>query len=329
MAWPAAARDHGTFCISCHTAMPYALARPALRKALGVESVSPNERKLLENVTKRVRLWKDARPFYGEESGSHKSAQSRGTEAILNALILASYDARNGKLSDDAHTAFDHMWALQLTKGEDKGAWPWLNFDNAPFEAGDSVYYGACLAAIAVGTATENYRATPAIQANLDLLRDYIQRSSATQSLINQAVALWAASKLPGFMPRDQQQSIINEVLSQQRADGGWSLSSLAWTWRSSSLRSLAKLWLASEESPLDVKSDGYATGLITLALEQNRFPRSDPHLQRGLDWLARNQSQSEGGWSGYSLNHHRPHHFMSDAATAYAVLALTGSSSP
>src|SRR6266487_640846 len=26
-----AARDHGTFCISCHTAAPYALARPALR----------------------------------------------------------------------------------------------------------------------------------------------------------------------------------------------------------------------------------------------------------------------------------------------------------
>jgi squalene-hopene/tetraprenyl-beta-curcumene cyclase len=329
MAWPAAARDHGTFCISCHTAMPYALARPALRKALGEESVSPNERKLLENVTKRVRLWKDVRPFYGEESGFYKSTESRGTEAILNALILASYDARNGKLSDDARAAFDHMWALQSTAGDEKGAWPWLNFDNAPFEAGDSAYYGASLAAIAVGTAPENYRATPAIQANLDLLQDYIHRSSATQSLINQVVALWAASKLPGLMARSQQQSIINEVLSKQRPDGGWSLSSLAWTWRSSSFRSLAKLWLVSEDSPLDVKSDGYATGLITFALEQNRFPRSDPNLQRGLDWLAHNQNQSEGGWPGYSLNHHRPHHFMSDAATAYAVLALTGGSSP
>ena len=29
--WPSAARDHGTFCVSCHTAAPYALARPALR----------------------------------------------------------------------------------------------------------------------------------------------------------------------------------------------------------------------------------------------------------------------------------------------------------
>jgi hypothetical protein len=29
--WPSAARDHGTFCVSCHTAAPYALSRQALR----------------------------------------------------------------------------------------------------------------------------------------------------------------------------------------------------------------------------------------------------------------------------------------------------------
>src|ERR1700678_3341498 len=29
------AMDRGTFCISCHTAMPYALARPAVRSLMG------------------------------------------------------------------------------------------------------------------------------------------------------------------------------------------------------------------------------------------------------------------------------------------------------
>ena len=28
MEWPKSARDHETFCISCHTAVPYALSRP-------------------------------------------------------------------------------------------------------------------------------------------------------------------------------------------------------------------------------------------------------------------------------------------------------------
>src|SRR6266702_2592556 len=99
MEWPKAARDHQTFCISCHTAVPYALSRPALRKALDEQTLSANERLLLDNVTKRVRLWKEVAPFYGdEEYGAHKATESRATEAVLNALVLASYDAQNGKL---------------------------------------------------------------------------------------------------------------------------------------------------------------------------------------------------------------------------------------
>src|SRR5438552_3423851 len=46
MGWAGARRDHDTFCVSCHTAMPYALARPALRSALGETGPSATERKL-------------------------------------------------------------------------------------------------------------------------------------------------------------------------------------------------------------------------------------------------------------------------------------------
>ena len=35
MTWSGANRDHDTQCVSCHTALPYALARPALRGPLG------------------------------------------------------------------------------------------------------------------------------------------------------------------------------------------------------------------------------------------------------------------------------------------------------
>src|SRR5713226_8588456 len=82
--WPVAARDHETFCVSCHTAVPYALSRSALRTALAEEAPSVNERKLLDNVRKRVRLWKDVEPFYDDQRGAHKATESRGTEAILN-----------------------------------------------------------------------------------------------------------------------------------------------------------------------------------------------------------------------------------------------------
>jgi len=65
------------------------------------------------------------------------------------------------------------MWAHQGKTGDHKGAWPWLDFGNEPFEATESVYYGA---ALAVGTTPEHYRSTQEIQDNLKLLADYIPR---------------------------------------------------------------------------------------------------------------------------------------------------------
>src|ERR1700691_1277020 len=197
MEWTGAARDRGTFCISCHTALPYALARPALRAALAEQGPSVNERRLIENVTKRVRLWKDVGPYYSDQGYDHKTAESRGTESVLNALILASYDAPSGQLSEDTRAAFDRMWAMQQTTGENAGSWPWLQFDQEPWEANDSAYYGAALAAMAMGMAPGNYASSPEIQSNLTGLRDYLNRESSAQSTINGVFLLWAPTKLP------------------------------------------------------------------------------------------------------------------------------------
>ena len=332
MDWPLAARDHGTFCVSCHTNVAYALSRPVLRKALSEESLTVGERKLLNDVTKRVSLWNEVAPFYSDEEykDSGKAVQSRGTEAVLNALILATYDAPNGHLSDTTRAAFNNMWALQQTQANEKGAWRWLEFGMEPWEAPDSPYYGACLAAIAVGTAPENYRSAPEIQDKVGMLREYLNRESAKQSTINRVVLLWASAKLPGLLEAERQKTIVKEVMNEQQSDGGWNLSALAYPggW---SLHSLLREWLRSDGSTQDRRSDGYATGLITLALQQAGTPVDDPRLRRGLAWLARNQNRPEGSWPSLSLAQRRnpssiTGHFMRDAATAYAVLALSES---
>ena len=78
------------------------------------------------------------------------------------------------------------------------------------------------------------------------------------------------------------------------------------------------------------MKSDGYATGLITFALQQAGISREDIRVKRGLTWLVRNQSIWNGHWAAASLNRRRGNPFsdvacfMDDAATAYAMLALT-----
>jgi len=331
MEWPGAARDHGTFCVSCHTAMPYALSRPLLRMALGEQDLSATERSLLDNVSKRVRLWNEVEPFYsGKGYDGSKVAESRGTEAVLNALILANYDAEKGSLSDTTRKAFDNMWALQTTEGDGKGAWPWLQFNMEPWEAKDSQYYGAALAAIAVGTAPEQYGSTPDVQSRIGALRDFLNGKFATQSTINRAALLWASAKLPGLIDLERRQSIITEITNQQQSDGGWRLSLLSWP-KGWNLHSLARMRLRADWTRQQTQSDGYATGLIVYALQQAGIQAEDASLKRGLSWLARNQSNKEGSWPSTSLTERRDPssnvgHFMRDAATAYAVLALSES---
>src|SRR4051812_33017146 len=55
--WSGAARGQGTVCLSCHTAMPIALARAALAERLGEKTPGPVEKALLDNVKKRVANW--------------------------------------------------------------------------------------------------------------------------------------------------------------------------------------------------------------------------------------------------------------------------------
>jgi squalene-hopene/tetraprenyl-beta-curcumene cyclase len=271
----------------------------------------------VDNVVKRVQLWRDVDPFYPDQTrGLPKTSESRGTEAILNAVILSSRDARTGVLAADTKLAFDNVWALQFRAGDQKGAWAWLNFHNEPWEANGSPYFGAALAAVAIGSAPGGYASSPEIQDRLALLRAYMQRGADTVSLFNRVMALWATGQMPTLIAPSQRQAIVDAAFAKQQDDGGWSSSALG-------------AWPRSDGSTLDAASDGFATGLVLLSLQSAGVTRADARVRRGLDWLVQHQDAVTGAWSASSLNRKRDPatdigKFMSDAATAYAVLALT-----
>ncbi len=318
--WDHDKRDHGTRCVSCHTQAPYALARPELRSALGENAVSPSEQAMLADVEKRVRAWDTMLPFYSDEKyGEGKEIESRNAESVLNAVILASYDARNGQLSELTRTAFDHAWALQSQTGPDAGAWVWQDFAYTPWESKESQYHWAALMAMAVGRAPGRYRDDKKIAANLALLGTFLRSHYDAQPVLNKVAALWASASMPGLLGNSQQTELAAELKKLQHADGGWSLTDLG-------------TWERRDQTPLETRSDGYATGLIVLALAQNGIGL--PESTRGVSWLKANQDKTTGSWPAWSLNKNRDPQsdaglFMTDAATAYAVLALESTAKP
>ena len=313
--WPHAQKDNGTICISCHTQVPYAMVRPTLQRDLGENARNPADRTMMDSVEKRVTHWPDMATFYSDaKSGPGKTAESRATEAVLNAIILASADAAQGHLRPVTRTAFDEAWQLQETTGDLAGVWKWQNFHLGPWEGNESGYQGAALFLLAALNAPDNYAAEPAVRPRIDQLHTYLQQHYAAQPVLNQLYILWASPKAPGLMTPAQRKALLAAHDGQQQADGGWLTMALDEVPR-------------KDDSPEPTVSDGYATGLTVLALEESVTSRRDPMLQRGLAWLTTHQ-QKDGTWTALSINKERdldsdPALFMTDAATAYAVLAL------
>lgn len=274
-------------CVTCHTNVPYLLARPAVKdgKTEGMDMV----RKFFED---RVTSW--------EKTGKTGSAAS----VVATASALALNDARTtGKLHPLTRKALDRMWTMQ----KDHGAWNWDKCVWPPFEHDD--YYGAVLAAVAVGQAPDGYAATEAARAGLDKLRGYL-RKVEPPTLHHKLWLLWASLKMDGLMSAEERAATVKELIAARRADGGWSLGSLG-DWKGFDGRANNK----------DAASDGYGTGLAVFILRQAGMLVEAREVQGGVAWLKANQRQS-GRWFTPSLNNDRAH-YISNAGTAFAVLAL------
>jgi squalene-hopene/tetraprenyl-beta-curcumene cyclase len=310
--WKAAAAKGGA-CFSCHTGMTYLLTRPALRRALGETSPTPYETQLIGGL--RARLEDRIPAEFSKSSKEPFASQALGVEAIFAALFLASDNGPNGTLSTDAKQAFDRLWSLQIPDGKAKGSWAWFSLKLDPWEEPDSAFYGATLAALAVGSAPAEYRNQPEVREHVAALVEYLRRERASQPLHNRLMLLWASSKLPDALPRADKQAVVDDIFAKQQADGGWTIASLG-------------PWKERTGAPPSSGSNSYATGLAAFALEQAGIGRTDEKLAHALVWLRSHQDREGGFWAADSMNKQyepesMPRLFMRDAATAFASMAL------
>lgn len=313
--WPKAERDHGTRCVSCHTSLPHVLAMPSLRSQSSKQGQSIDEMAMFDDVVKRVYLWDEVEPFYPDQTrGVPKSAESRGVEAVLNALIMATRDQERGHLGPDTRQAFANMWGVQMKTGDQKGGFTWLNFRLEPFESTSASYWGATLAALAVARAPDGYAANPAIAPQIEALRAYLRSGIRGGSLYSRSLILWADSQLDDVLVPEQRTEILAELMASQRPDGGWNLPSLS-------------TWQRIDGTSLPQESDGYATASVAVILRETGDPSTATALKRAQKWLATHQDKS-GAVPAKSINKDRQpgtdaYLFMTDAATGLAGLAM------
>jgi len=302
---------------------------------------TPQEARLVDETSRRVQTYDSHQLLY--DFDEDKKDESRGTEAVLYALILAAADAGQAprEPGDSTRRAMARLWQLQRADG----AWEWLDVGLEPFESIDSAYTGAAFAALAVGM-TPALSSGPDARAGIEKLRNYLRTNYPSQNLHNRIWGLLASTSLDDGLigaGRDELEKLdrlIGDLQRRQRDDGGWSLEGLGdWRWNRAT---------APFESPgtrdlsLAARSDGYATGLIVYTLRQAGLSVEHPVVKKGLQWLRADQLPVRAGdrewpaWRAHSLNYDREHGgsrgepwrrlFMSDAATAFASLALCAS---
>ena len=298
-AWKPAMSANGP-CVSCHTGMPYLLARPVLRQALKEPEPTEFERGLMARLRTNV--------------GDKPKGALQEVETIFTALFLAEQDRESGTTGAETRKAFDGLWSLQSNEAPTAGGWRWYAADLDPWEHKGSSLYGAGLAALALGTAASDIRA--GADAQTKALASYLAAAmTADKPLHDRLAVLWASSRLKTALPEAARAALVAEVFSKQAADGGWTADALG-------------PWMAHPDAPPRTGSGNYATAFTTYVLQRAGVPASTPALVRARTLLSGRQDPATGAWPDVSMNKRRPAGsmeslFMQDAATAFAAMAL------
>jgi len=162
----------------------------------------------------------------------------------------------------------------------------------------------------------DGYQSKPQIQKKLDALKTYLADQWNAQPLHNRLVLVWASTKLKGLLRDADRRASVTELIGKQQPDGGWTLESLG-------------PWSEHPNAPHSEGSNPYATGLAAFVLETTGLSAANPNVERALRWLRSQQDPKAGFWDAQSMNtRYEPgsmeSQFMRDAATGFAVLALT-----
>ena len=294
-------------CVSCHTNGTYMIVRPALTAQLG--KPAEESRTFFVNTLKKLL----------EVDREELKKSTKPAQVIYTAAGLAEWDAQvTGQLSGETRQALALMFEIQ----DDAGTWGTLDCW-PPYES--DAFHEATVAAMAAAaapgwlTSLSQSPAEAPLLAKVQKLKNYL-RTTPPPHDYGRTLLLWTATRMPDLLTADQKQSLVEMLWKHQREDGGWSIRTFAKPEAWGKGNRAAKLKQEPDfETPA---SDGHQTGLAIIVLRQSGVAANDPRLQKGVQWLLKNQRES-GRWWTRSLNTDS-WHFITYSGTAFPLLALS-----
>jgi ankyrin repeat protein len=279
-------KDSG--CVACH-AQPVTEMAASLARARGWRVDPDLSRQSMDSM--RVNM----------TSNLQSALQGREGGGVIDGLLYTLLALDMNKVPSNAGTdaAVYYLMAKQRTAGN----WQGFGGTRAPIQDGDFTRTAMAIRALSVhGMPGRKLEVTERIARAAGWLAS--QTPASTEYRTMQLLGLHWANAEPKLKV-----SLTQELLVQQRPDGGWA------------------------QTPF-LGSDAYATGQVLYTLHELGTPSSDPAFQRGVEYLLRTQ-KADGTWfvknramklqpyfeSGFPYEHDQ---WISASATAWAIMALS-----
>ena len=295
-------------CVNCHTTGPYLSERPALSPVLG----KPKEEVLADFVESIPKG--DAKET---EKNGHKYVPGSWT-AVWCALGLAEWDKHvNGSLSE--HT--DHALRQMMQRQSPNGAFVSFGEVEIPHITTDFELTLQAVRAITAAPGWLRGLKDEELLGRIKKMKSWL-REAAPRNDFDRVLRLQLAHYLPELVSPEDKEASLTLLSSKQHDDGGWSTRDMSSVgdWHFEMSETVVTL-IAGLPDAAKPESDAYMTALAIVLMRQSGIPASDPRIQRGLDWLKREQRVS-GRWWMHSL-YRGNYHYITYIATAQAMKAL------